>query len=672
MKPRIIFRILLILCSLNTHAQTSAVRDSLSKLLITLPDDTNKVNTLYLLAFEYNFTKPDKTFLLAQQSYELSRKLHYPTGEARALNNIATGLVQLGDYAKGLKSYNQAREIYIRLKNAQGEATILNNIADLYMQQGDWQMGLLNMQECYAIYKTLSNPRASSKPIYFANIGECYYNLNQLDSSTFYLNQALPLAKEQKLGTYTTILYILGDVALAQNNKNSALNYYQQSIGYASQNDSYIQLFETYYRMAKLYQKTNQRDSIIRYAKLALQFSQKAPYIQGILKSSQLLVELYKNKNDSEALHYFEITIAAKDSLYSQDKIKQMLSISFEGKQRQQEIEIANVANQNRSRMGVLVGTLAFVGALAFGLLINNRQKQKANSLLEAQKEEIKEKSHQLEKTLSNLKATQSQLIQSEKLASLGELTAGIAHEIQNPLNFVNNFAELSIHLAKEINLEINKPEIDKEYVDELLTDLKHNQEKINQHGKRASSIVKGMLEHSRTRSGVKELTNINKLCNEYFRLAYHGLRAKDKEFNCELISNFDETLPKIEIIPQDIGRVILNLINNAFYAVTEKKKLLGFENLTALIPYNPTVTVSTHKLENVIEIRIKDNGTGIPESVKEKIFKPFFTTKPSGQGTGLGLSLAYDIITRGHNGKIEIETKEKEFTEFIINLPYL
>ena len=655
------------LSALNSHAQPSAVRDSLIKLLITLPDDTNKVNTLYLLAFEYNLTKPDKTLLLAQQAYELSRKLHYLTGEARALNNIATGLVQFGDYAKGLKSYIQAREIYIQLKNVQGEATILNNIADLYMQQGDWQMGLSNMQECYTIYKTLANPRASSKPIYFANIGECYYNLNKLDSATYYLNQAMPLAKEQKLETYSTILYTLGDVARAQNNKNSAIDYYEQSIGYASQNDSYVQLYETYFRLAKLYQKIDQHDSIIKYAKLALMFSQKAPYIQGVLKSSQLLAALYKNKNDSEALHYFEIAIGAKDSLYSQDKIKQMLSISFEEKQHKQEVEATNVANQNKIRIDILVGILAFLGALAFGLFTNNRQKQKANTLLTNQKEEINQKSHQLEKTLSNLKATQSQLIQSEKLASLGELTAGIAHEIQNPLNFVNNFAEISVDLAKDINTEIHKQVINKDYLEELLTDLTHNQEKINLHGKRASNIVKGMLEHSRTSTGVKELTNINKLCDEYFRLAYHGLRAKDKSFNCELISNFDDTLPNIEIIPQDIGRVILNLINNAFYAVNERSKNLQGSDAPQ---YQPKVTVSTQKNDNSIAIRIKDNGVGISESVKEKIFQPFFTTKPTGSGTGLGLSLAYDIITKGHSGTLKVESTQGVGSEFIIQLP--
>ena len=308
---------------------------------------------------------------------------------------------------------------------------------------------------------------------------------------------------------------------------------------------------------------------------------------------------------------------------------------------------------------------------------------QKAEALAEQSRLnliQIQTEKKRAEEALKILKATQNQLIQSEKLASLGELTAGIAHEIQNPLNFVNNFSELSVDLVKEVNEEIDKPAIDKIYVKELMHDLTHNQEKINLHGKRASSIVKGMLEHSRASTGVKELTDINKLCDEYFRLAYHGLRAKDKEFNCELITHFDETLPKIDIIPQDVGRVVLNLINNAFYAVNERKNssnlnnsnLIGASHLTGLEDkkYKPVVTVITKKTDNAIEISVKDNGIGMSENVKAKVFQPFFTTKPTGSGTGLGLSLAYDIITKGHSGKLTVESTLDEGSTFIIQLP--
>ncbi|MDX2072449.1 MAG: ATP-binding protein [Haliscomenobacter sp.] len=287
-------------------------------------------------------------------------------------------------------------------------------------------------------------------------------------------------------------------------------------------------------------------------------------------------------------------------------------------------------------------------------------QKQKANKLLQEQKAEIDQKSTQLEQSLTELKATQNQLIQSEKLASLGELTAGIAHEIQNPLNFVNNFAEVSAEMLDELKEELEKGDI--EEVKAIAEDLQVNLGKINHHGGRASSIVKGMLEHSRTSTGVKEPTNLNALADEFLRLAYHGLRAKDSSFNATMEMHFDPDLPLVSVIPQDIGRVLLNLINNAFYAVQEKARQ-GIEG------FAPMVSISTKKMDNAIEIRVKDNGNGIPEAIREKIFQPFLTTKPTGQGTGLGLSLAYDIVTKGHGGILEVNSTEGLGTEFVIRL---
>jgi len=278
------------------------------------------------------------------------------------------------------------------------------------------------------------------------------------------------------------------------------------------------------------------------------------------------------------------------------------------------------------------------------------------NQLLEQQ---VTIRTAELQRSLENLKSTQAQLIQSEKMASLGELTAGIAHEIQNPLNFVNNFSEVNKELLVEMKDEMDKGNIEdaKAIADGIIA----NQEKINHHGKRADTIVKGMLQHSRTSPGQKELADINALCDEYLRLAYHGLRAKDKSFNAKFETDFDSSIGKINIVPQDIGRVILNLINNAFYAVSEKAKLQAAS-------YEPRVVVKTKKLNEKIEIRVTDNGNGIPQNVVDKIFQPFFTTKPTGQGTGLGLSLGYDII-KAHGGEIKVETKEGNGSEFIILL---
>ena len=245
-------------------------------------------------------------------------------------------------------------------------------------------------------------------------------------------------------------------------------------------------------------------------------------------------------------------------------------------------------------------------------------------------------------------------------MASLGELTAGIAHEIQNPLNFINNFSELNKELVEEMKTELANGNL--QSANEIADDIISNEEKINYHGKRADAIVKGMLQHSRKSSGQKELIDINALCDEYLRLSYHGLRAKDKSFNAKFETNFDPSLPKINVVPQEMGRVILNLINNAFYAVSERKKL----NEPG---YEPTVIVSTRKENEMVEIKVKDNGTGISQKVIDKIFQPFFTTKPTGSGTGLGLSLSYDIVTKGHSGELKVETKEGGGSEFVIFL---
>ena len=265
-------------------------------------------------------------------------------------------------------------------------------------------------------------------------------------------------------------------------------------------------------------------------------------------------------------------------------------------------------------------------------------------------------------------------------MASLGELTAGIAHEIQNPLNFVNNFSEVSNELIDEMNEEIDKGDI--EEAKHIAKDIKQNLEKITHHGKRADAIVKGMLQHSRKSSAEKEPTDINKLADEYLRLAYHGLRAKDKSFNATLETDFDESIGLVNIIPQDMGRVILNLITNAFYACTERSRSACTERSRSATndkkkaaqesDFKPTVSVSTKKLKNAIEISVKDNGNGIPQNIVAKIFEPFFTTKPTGEGTGLGLSMSYDIVTKGHGGDLTVETKQNEGTTFIINLPIL
>jgi len=323
-----------------------------------------------------------------------------------------------------------------------------------------------------------------------------------------------------------------------------------------------------------------------------------------------------------------------------------------------------------------IIYALVFIASI-FG--IDRFQRRR---LLDAEREKTRDRellqAKEIEKAYKELKATQSQLIQSEKMASLGELTAGIAHEIQNPLNFVNNFSEINTELIEEANQEIDKGNIAEVKI--ILNDIKENEKKINHHGKRADAIVKGMLQHSRSSNGMKEPTDINALADEYLRLAYHGLRARDKSFNATMKTNFDQAIGKVNVVPQDMGRVILNLITNAFYAVNNRKTTY-VETRHALaqtqppksIPqpdYEPTVSVTTDKIGNQVVISVRDNGNGIPEQIRDKIFQPFFTTKPTGEGTGLGLSMSYDIITKGHGGELLVETVEGEGSVFTIHLP--
>jgi signal transduction histidine kinase len=384
--------------------------------------------------------------------------------------------------------------------------------------------------------------------------------------------------------------------------------------------------------------------------------------------------------NYKQAYEHYKLYTLYRDSLIKGETEKKALQAKmqyeFDKKQAIAKAEQDKKDAEQKRIKNIQYFTIAALGVLLLVILLiafiqwrNNKQKKKANALLQQQKEKV-------ENTLTHLKSAQSQLIQSEKMASLGELTAGIAHEIQNPLNFVNNFSEVNKELLVEMKDEMNKGNIDD--ANAIANDVIDNEEKINHHGKRADAIVKGMLQHSRQTSGTKEPTDINALCDEYLRLAYYGLRAKDKSFNAIMKTDFDENIGKINIIPQDIGRVLLNLYNNAFYAVNARLNESFGQAKAKQQPnglpagqagYEPTISISSKKANNKVELTVKDNGNGIPQKVVDKIFQPFFTTKPTGEGTGLGLSLSYDII-KAHGGEIKVETKEGEGSEFIVQLP--
>ena len=499
-----------------------------------------------------------------------------------------------------------------------------------------------------------------------------YFNSKETLLAAAYMNQGLSYSSLQKMDSaLSSAQKAYEENMKAQTRWNYPVHALAATYQIMGQTDTAIALFkiaasmamkelilkdvvDSYNSIAALYKERSETDSAVAYARKSIALEKQINY-RGALDAALLLSEVYEKRHrDDSALYYYKYAMGTKDSALSFAKVQQIQSIAFKEeikeRERRQQAELQQTKYRGQVKILIVLGVAVTLLSIALTLWRTNRHKQKANALLQ-------KKNTQIEQTLVQLRTTQTQLIQSEKMASLGELTAGIAHEIQNPLNFVNNFSEVNNELIEEMNNEGDINEIKA-----LANNIKQNNEKIAFHGKRADAIVKGMLQHSRTTSGQKEATDINALTDEYLRLAYHGMRARDKSNNAKFQTDFDNSLGKINIVSQEIGRVILNLINNAFYAVSEKAK----QNI---VGYEPAVTVSVRKVRDRVELRVSDNGSGVPEKILDKIFQPFFTTKPTGQGTGLGLSLSYDII-KAHGGEIKVETKEGEGSEFIIQLP--
>jgi signal transduction histidine kinase len=555
----------------------------------------------------------------------------------------------MGNYTKALECHYKAIAIATKFGNKSQIAYSFNQLGHIYKDREENDKAI----EIYRI-AFLYSEDGRGKIIKYAppmNLGTVYLNAGKLDSSIYYSNRALEdvkLANETQTTFIPIILSSLGGAYSRLNKKKEAEKYFQRALSIVTKPDyksPRIKL-SLYYAIAEHFRRNQQLDSCLYYAKLSISAVENSVYSYLMAKPAKILSEIYDGKNADSTVKYLKIYLKTNEVINSTRVTQQLQVMAFEEEQRKMELEQTRKEAQARLKIYFLIAGLLLVSVFGVLMFRNNKQKQKINAKLEI--------------TLSNLQATQSQLIQSEKMASLGELTAGIAHEIQNPLNFVNNFSEVSTELVDEMKSEIKKGNYDE--VNVIADDVKQNLEKINHHGQRAADIVKGMLQHSRSSSGVKEPTDINALADEYFRLAYHGLRAKDKTFNATMKTDFDESIGKIDIIPQDIARVVLNLITNAFYAVNEKSK-------QGIADFEPTVSVVTKKVNHQVEIRVTDNGNGIPANIVDKIFQPFFTTKPTGQGTGLGLSLSYDIV-KAHRGELKVETAEGEGSTFNIELP--
>ena len=684
------------------------VIDSLNKVLQTQKEDSNKVKTLNRLSDNYlgerNFTNANQ---FANLALALAKKVKFKSGEAVSYFNIAEIYASQKKDSIAIQNFLLAVSVRQEISDMHGVADIYDKLSNYYQILRNIPEGLKYQFKRLKLYEELNDTSGIADS--FKEIGFIYRVMKNYPEAERYLLASLNLF--EKIGDKIGVGYVskrisqlykaTGNYSGALKKDSAALIIFEEarsqfdiawslaSIGssiegiYSMERASeaetikeagYKQALKNYYAALNIFTmigaatdsypvismyhnignvniKLHDLNGSRYYLEKSLQLASETNNIEVLSRSYKSLSLLDSVEgNYKQAYLYFRKYLVYNDSLVNDEDRQKALTYKIQYDTEKNEIiakadQAKKDAEAKRSR-NIQFFVIAVFLLLAIFFFISTRQKQKAKA--------------KIEKAYEELKSTQQQLIQSEKMASLGELTAGIAHEIQNPLNFVNNFSEVNDELLKELKTEADKGNL--EEVKAIANDIVFNSEKINHHGKRADAIVKGMLQHSRTSSGIKEPTDINALTDEYLRLSYHGLRAKDKSFNATMKTDFDESIGKINIIPQDIGRVVLNLINNAFYAVDEKKK-------QHQDGYDPIVSISTKKEKDKIEIKVKDNGNGIPQKVLDKIFQPFFTTKPTGQGTGLGLSLSYDIV-KAHGGELKVETKEGEGSAFIIQLP--
>ena len=679
----------LLLPVVHTSSQ-DIVKDSLYSVLQNSLDDASKYKAQTLLADFYIEKNRDSSILFSNACIDLANRNNKFLDVASSLTNKGHALTHLQKFSEAYTCFIDALKIatdpsfkgkmWEEKNNTTGEKERLMVLAKVYQNFASMMASANNNEkskELLLIAKDIAEKNRFLTNLGYINLdlGQKYLDHDIIDTSLMLERQAMQLltdAGEIKPLGYCNML--IGKIWQKMKNYDSTLYYYRKSIDISSHFENYTNLAGTYTNLTFFYLNVKQEpDSAIYYAHAWSKILEKSSdnYLGAVYFS---LAEAYKIKNSKDSvIKYQTLSISEKDKAFSKrdialNNLQNRTLVEQEQMMKQKESE---VENKNRIRIGIIAGCLIVFSLISFILYRNNIKKQKANKVLET--------------TLSNLKTTQSQLIQSEKMASLGELTAGIAHEIQNPLNFVNNFSEVNKELIEELKNELLAN--NKEEAISIADDIKKNEQKINHHGKRADAIVKGMLLHSRASSGQKEPTDINALADEYLRLAYQGQRAKDPSFKVIITTDFDDSLSAdeagigmIEVVPQDIGRVLLNLYNNAFYASAERSR--SSASLPSKGGFNddhykhlPTVWVKTSKLPpsggGGAVISVRDNGPGISKNILDKIFQPFFTTKPTGQGTGLGLSLSYDIV-KAHGGELRVETSEGKGSEFIIQLPLL
>jgi signal transduction histidine kinase/Tfp pilus assembly protein PilF len=676
---------------------------SMHRALSGATSDTARMQSLGSLGSYYLLENRDSARMYIEKALSVAARLQLKLNEASLTNMLGIVYMQEEKFAKSLESYLKAihiakdpaveKTIWTLLPGQtprQARMLVISRSYDLIgllnAYTGNWTDNVKNQMKNYRVAEKYAFEAGDNRQIATVvfHMGIAYMNEGEMDSALTLLKRALAKFSELKDPQTGRALIYLGEAYQKLGNPEQAASSMLQAMVLLNQTNDYVHRGFGYTSLSRVYADMNKTDSALYFAREAFKIFEKRKDPAWQRDASNLLSANFDRLGISDSANiYLKFAKSLSDSLAVEER-KNLLAfqdVLIDEQAKLEKLEKEKIETREETKVYLLTsGILAFT-IIALLLYRNNRARKKTNEILQQRNEKI-------ENTLHQLRSTQAQLIQSEKMASLGELTAGIAHEIQNPLNFVNNFSDLNKELIEELQAELKKGDIREASL--IAENLKENEHKIHLHGRRADGIVKSMLQHSRSSSGQKAPTDINKLVDEYVRLAYHGFRAKHKDFNVKLDIDLDPNLPLIPVVGQDIGRVILNLLNNAFQAVQEKAQSEG-------AGYQPTVSIQTSfpegvpsgearghlpgslghlpgnqlmsKSANQLIIRVADNGPGIADAIKDKIFQPFFTTKPTGQGTGLGLSLSYDII-KAHGGEISTDGGNDPGVTFRLTLP--
>jgi signal transduction histidine kinase len=633
----------------------------LEEQLLKANDPTSGIDLLNCLAYEARHTDTALTLQKSVEAIARAEAIGYQKGLASGYLNKGFAEMVLANYGAALQTLNKAFQIFDTLEDKLGKAHALYNLGLVYRNIGDFNQALESYQQSFALRQSLGDEAGEAACL--MQLGYLFFQFGNVDEADKHYSRSLAIGRKvnDRAGIAASLLGI-GIIKQKRQLQAEAEVHLLESLLIREEIGEVHGCLVSKHYLGEFYLGQHKLEEAEKYLVNALDQARlhANPFPANFCRLCTSLAKVYIGyRKFDQAIDYLEEGLStAKEANLKYLLYDLHLTLSDVYKQSgDYKQALASYEQYHLCREEMI--------NLSAGTKLKNLE---LTNQIEAERREaeIHRLRHvELKEAYDQLKQTQTQLIQSEKMASLGELTAGIAHEIQNPLNFVNNFADLTLELAGELKegAFLHLPDEVREEAEEILKDLEHNLQKIHHHGQRADSIVKNMLLHSRTSLGEKQLTNINALADEYLRLSYHGFRAKDKSFNATLSTHFDEQLGKVNVLQQELGRVLLNLYHNAFYAIQQKLK-------AADKGYRPEVSISTSLRDDFVEIKLRDNGIGIPQSNINKIFQPFFTTKPTGQGTGLGLSLSYDIISKSHMGELAVESEEGEFTEFIIRLP--